>query len=241
MATVVSSFLKNKSLRRFIQDALRIVFPELCCHCGKILVGDERDLCTDCLCQIPWARLADIPDNAVEQRLAGYQIQAAASLLLFRKGNITQTIIHQIKYQGNLRMARTYGRLLGNELKQSGRFNDIDCIIPVPLHFIRRMRRGYNQSEQISQAVAEVLQCPVLTRNLYRKRYTATQTHKNRTERRENMQDVFAVRHPEKLSGKHILLIDDVITTGATTTSCFLALSQIPNLRISIASLAITQ
>lgn len=138
-------------------------------------------------------------------------------------------------------MARTYGRLLGNELKHSGRFNDIDCIIPVPLHFIRRMRRGYNQSEQLSQAVAEVFKCPVLTRNLYRKRYTSTQTHKNRTERRKNMQNVFGIRHPEQLSGKHILLIDDVITTGATTTSCFLALSQIPDLRISIASLAITQ
>lgn len=241
MATAASSSPKAESLRRFFRDALRIVFPEQCHHCGKILVGDEQDLCTDCLCQIPWARLAEISDNAVEQRLAGYDIQAAASLLLFRKGNITQTIIHQIKYHGNFRMARTYGRLLGNELKQSDRFDDIDCIIPVPLHFIRRMQRGYNQSEQISQAVAEVLQCPVLTRHLYRKRYTATQTHKNHTERRKNMQNVFAVRHPEQLSGKHVLLIDDVITTGATTSSCFLALSTIPGLRVSIASLAITQ
>lgn len=241
MATAASSSPKIESLRRFFRDALRIVFPELCCHCGKILVGDEQDLCTDCLCQIPWARLAEMPDNAVEQRLSGYHVQAAASLLIFRKGNIGQTIIHQIKYHGNLRLAHTYGRLLGNELKQSGRFNDIDGIVPVPLHFLRRIKRGYNQSEQIAQAVAEVLQCPVLTCNLYRKRYTATQTHKNRTERHKNMQNVFAVRHPEQLSGKHILLLDDVITTGATTTSCFLALSQIPDLRVSIASLAVTQ
>lgn len=241
MATAVSSSPKKTRFRSLLRDTSRIIFPELCCHCGNILVGDEDHLCTNCLCSIPWAKQAAYTGNITEQRLIGHIPGAAASLLFFNNGNIAQTIVHQIKYHGNMKMAKTYGRLLGKMLQESGRFDDIDLIIPVPLHFLRRIRRGYNQSELLCQAVSEELHRPIATRNLYRKRYTSTQTHKSRKERQENMKNVFAVRNSKQLENKHILLIDDVITTGATMEGCYLALSHIPGLSISVASLAITQ
>ena len=137
-------------------------------------------------------------------------------------------------------MAQQYGRLLGTELLSSGRFSDIDCLVPVPLHRRRKRHRGYNQSELLCEAMSEVMHLPVVTGNLYRRRYTDTQTHKNRQARMDNMKEVFAVRHPEHFENQHILLVDDIITTGATTENCYHALSSIPHLRISIAALAVT-
>lgn len=226
---------------RPLQDLSRIIFPALCCHCGEVLVGDERFLCTACLSHLPWARHAAIPNNETEQRIAGrIPATAAAALLIFHKGNVTQDIVHQIKYHGNTQMARQYGRMLGTELLQSGRFDNIDMIVPVPLHWWRKLQRGYNQSELICNAMAQVMHLPVMTGNLYRKRYTSSQTHKTRQDRLQNMKDVFAVRHPEQFEHTHILLVDDIITTGATTESCYHALQNIPKLQISIACLALT-
>lgn len=226
---------------RPVQELLKLIFPSLCCHCGEPLVGDEKYLCTQCLVHIPWAKHASYSNNDAELRLSGrIPFQAAAALLLFRKGNVAQTIIHQIKYHGNTGMANQYGTMLGMELKQSNRFNDIDYIVPVPLHSRRKRQRGYNQSELICEAVSKVFNRPVVANNLYRKQFTTSQTHKNRQDRMDNMTNVFDVRHPEQFENKHILLIDDIITTGATTENCYQALSSIPDLRISIAALAVT-
>ena len=224
-----------------LHDLLQLFYPDLCCHCGEPLVGDERHLCTRCMAKIPWAHHALAPGNEVEQRLAGrIPCQSAAALLLFRQGNIAQTIVHQIKYRGNLAMAQQYGRLLGAELQSSGRFSNIDCLVPVPLHRRRKRHCGYNQSELLCEAMAEVMHLPVVADNLYRRHYTDTQTHKNRQARMDNMKEVFAVRHPERFENKHILLVDDIITTGATTENCYHALRIVPNLQISIAALAVT-
>ena len=153
---------------------------------------------------------------------------------------MAQSVVHQIKYYGNLRLARQFGHLLGSELVASGRFVDVDCLIPVPLHRRRKWQRGYNQSELLCKAMAEVLHKPVVTGNLIRRRYTTSQTRKNRQDRMDNMKEVFAVRHPERLVDRHILLVDDIITTGATIENCYFALRDIPGLRISIAALAAT-
>ena len=223
-----------------LSELLHIIFPAICCHCGAVLVGDERDLCTSCMSLVPWARLAAVQDNDVELRLAGrIPCQAAASLLFFRHGNVAQTLLHQIKYADNLRLAKQFGGLLGEELLASGRFDGVDCLVPVPLHPLRKLKRGYNQSELLCRAIASVLNKPVVVNNLIRKRYTDSQTHKNRMDRMDNMSDVFAVRHPEQFENKHLLLVDDIITTGATTENCYAALHDIPSLRISVASLAV--
>lgn len=223
-----------------LHDLLSIIFPQLCIHCGEPLVGSERALCTACLCNIGWLHNAAHPGNSTEQRLSGrIPFQAAASLLSFKKGSVTQDIVHHIKYYKCTRLAHQYGKLFGEELRDSGRFSDIDCLVPVPLHWWRRLRRGYNQSQLICEGIAEILHCPVSAHNLYRRRHTSSQTHKNHQERIDNMARAFRVRHPEKFEGKHILLVDDVLTTGATTEACYHALQAVPGLRISVATLSI--
>lgn len=205
-------------------------------------MGAEDHLCTHCLTEIPWARESHAPNNITEMRLAGrIPFVAGAALMFFRKGNVAQSIVHHIKYHGRTSLAIRYGRLLGQELKKSGRFIDIDYIVPVPLHWFRKLKRGYNQSELICQGISLELGVPLCKHNLWRKRYTQTQTHKNRSQRLQNMQQVFSIRAPKQLQGKHILLVDDIITTGATTDSCYQALKNIPDLRISIATLAVVK
>lgn len=226
---------------RPLNELLHIIFPAICCHCGRPLVGDEFELCTHCLSQLPWTHHAISSYNDVEERFIGrVPCQAAASLLYFHQGGVAQSIVHQIKYYDNLRLARQFGQLLAKELVASNRFSDVDYLVPVPLHPRRKLQRGYNQSELLCKAMSPVLGKPVVANNLIRKRYTSSQTHKNRQDRMDNMKGVFAVKHPELFEGKHILLVDDIITTGATTENCYHALSDIPNLRISIASLAAT-
>lgn len=226
---------------QFLRSLLSILFPTLCCHCGEPLVGDEHDLCTNCLFLIPWSGHAAQENNLTEQRLMGHiPIRAAASLMMFQKGNVAQSIVHQIKYHGNSQMAHQFGRLLGEALKQSGRFDSIDYLVPVPLHRRRKRQRGYNQSQLLCKAMSEVMQIPVVTDNLYRKLYTESQTHKRRDSRFLNMREAFGVHHPEQFENRHILLVDDIITTGATTQACYQVLREIPGLIISVSSLAIT-
>lgn len=224
-----------------VHDILRLIFPDLCCHCGEPLVGDERNICTLCLSKITWTHNAAHSENDTEIRLTGrIPVVAAASLLEFHKGNVAQSIIHQIKYHGNTQLAHQFGTILGEELKASRRFDDIDIVAPVPLFWWRHLRRGYNQSQLLAAEVAKTLQCQLSTNNLYRRRHTPSQTHRNRQQRIDNMVSAFSVRSPKQLEGKHLLLIDDVLTTGATTESCYHALQSIPDLRISVATLAIT-
>lgn len=226
---------------RPLRSLLSILFPTLCCHCGEPLVGTEKNLCTHCMFLIPWTGHAAQENNSTEQRLLGHiPVQAAASLMVFQKGNVAQSLIHQIKYHGNSQLAHQFGMLLGESLQQSGRFNEIDFIVPVPLHRRRKRQRGYNQSLLICESLSKVMQLPVVADNLYRRSYTESQTHKNRDNRFVNMEEAFALHHPEQFEHRHILLVDDIITTGATTGSCYQAMQQIAGLRISVASLAIT-
>lgn len=225
---------------RPLQDLWRIFLPHLCIHCGEPLVGDEQDLCTHCLTQTAWLSNDTAEDNTVEQRLAGHiPFEAAAVLMAFRKGTVAQSILHNIKYYHNTRLADQYGRLLGETLVASGRFGDIDCLVPVPLHPLKQLRRGYNQSQLLCEAIARVMHLPIESHCLYRRHYTQSQTRKSHQERQDNMRGVFAVHRPDRLAGKHILLVDDIITTGATTTACYDALAAIPGLRISLAALAV--
>lgn len=223
-------------LRNFIE----LFFPRLCCICSTPLVDEEHDICTRCLLALPEALSAKSDNNFVEKRFIGrIPIEHATALLLFTKDGNAQKILHQIKYHGNERLAVTMGRKLGLHLAASGLFDSVDVLIPVPLHRRKERRRGYNQSLRLCQGIAQTFPRPIVSDNLTRIRHTDTQTHKNRIERLENMKDVFAVRNADALKGKHILLIDDVITTGATTESCCQPLLAIPGLRISIAALAV--
>ena len=226
---------------RWINDFIRLFFPRNCIVCGTPLVDGEEELCTACLFSLSEVHTANSNENLVERRLRGrVPVQHATALLVFQRKNSTQTILHQIKYSSNQKLAHIMGRQLGLHIARSGQFDDVDIIVPVPLHRRKERRRGYNQSLLLCRGLAQTFERPIADGILVRTRHTESQTHKNRIERLENMKGVFAVTDPKALQGKHILLVDDVITTGATTEACYAALSSVDGLRVSIAALAVS-
>ena len=204
------------------------------------MVGEEGGLCVECQLHLPETDYARRAGNATECRLAGrVPFAAAMSLLVFTMGGTAQQVVHNIKYREGRKLARVMGRRMGQALADGGRFASADMLLPVPLHRSKERRREYNQSALLCQGMADVLGLPVETRALRRTVRTATQTHKSREQRATNMQHVFSLRHPQRLAGRHVLLVDDVLTTGATLAACWEALQAAPGLRISVATLAI--
>lgn len=225
----------------WLRDFIELFFPRQCCVCGTPLVDGEDEICTTCLLDLPEVLTAQGDENFVERRFWGrLPVQHATALLIFKRKSKSQRILHQIKYNGNEKLALIMGRQLGLRLSANGLFDDVDLLVPVPLHRRKERHRGYNQSLLLCQGIAQTFPRPIVNDNLVRTRHTDSQTHKNRIQRLENMKGVFAVKEPNALQGKHILLIDDVITTGATSEACWAAMSQIQGLRISIAALAVS-
>ena len=223
-----------------LHDLLDILFPRHCCGCGSILTGEEHGICSNCLIHLPLTRYTQFDDNHTEQVLCEVErLVAATSLLYFRFGSISRNIVHSIKYCGNRQMAYYMGRMLGLELLRSGRFDCIDYLIPVPLHRKKERKRGYNQSALLCLGISDVMHIEVIKNNLIRTVNTESQTNKKRAERIENMRGVFTVKEPLQLQGKHVLLVDDVLTTGATVSACCKAMEKIDNIKISVATLAI--
>ncbi len=223
-----------------VASLTKLLFPDTCCHCGERLVGEQGRLCTRCQLHLPVTDYAVRENNVAEQRLAGrIPFVAATSYLTFIHGNVTQSIIHSIKYRNSTELARIAGNWLGASMQESDRFNDVDIIVPVPLHRRKQRRRGYNQSILICHGIVETFPHPVMEDCLIRHTYTSTQTHLSRSERSENMKGVFSLQNAHKLDNKHILLVDDVLTTGATIEACWSALKKIQGVKISVATLAI--
>lgn len=228
-----------KLQRSYLADFVSLLFPELCYACGDSLIGDEELICTDCIYNLPYTNFHQQPDNIVARQFWGkLPVDNAFALFYFTKGGKVQELMHQFKYKNIPLIGNKLGQIAGRQLIQTEGFKQIDAIIPVPLHKSRLRKRGYNQSACFAEGVAEILNVPVITNNLIRKHATETQTHKSRFERAVNMQDVFIVNNPNELDGKHILLVDDVITTGSTLESCGIALLTVHDLRLSIATIA---
>lgn len=218
------------------QNILQVLFPSTCACCGQVLVRGERQACFSCLANLAETRYSTMPDNAVERQLMGrVRLEAATALYHFRKGNTVQSMVHAMKFHSNTELCLMMGRQMGLDLLHSGRFDSVDVIVPVPLHWWRRLRRGYNQSELLCQGIAEVLQREVNTTAVVRHRYTRQQSRQNSEKRAANVEGAFRVRHPEELKGSHVLLVDDVLTTGATITACADALAAVPDIKISVA------
>lgn len=220
-------------------DLLELFFPSLCVTCGERLVSQEKFVCMGCWLDLPVTNFHREPENKVAQLFWGrVQLEHATAWYHFRKGSNYQQIIHFIKYRGMKELGRECGKRLGESLSEAESFRNVDVIVPVPLHPKKRRKRGYNQSEWIALGIAETLQKPVVTDNLYRKVHTSTQTKKSRLERWQNVEGIFEVNDPESFSGKHILLVDDVATTGATLEASAMPLLKIENSKVSIATLA---
>lgn len=206
--------------------------------CREPLLASEITLCTSCIAALPYTRYWLQPSNPVAEKFWGQvPLQGACALVHFRKGTQVRKLLHLLKYKGKVDIGYKLGYLLGVRLKESPIFADIDVVIPVPLHPKRHKERGYNQSDFIAEGIADALgikaECGVVIRNVY----TSTQTRKNRIERFGNVRSIFTVAAPQLLSGKHVLVVDDIITTGATIESCAAEVLQQAGCRVSIAAI----
>ena len=228
-----------KLLRGYLADFISLIFPELCPACGTELVANEHIICTGCLYNLPHTNFHLQPDNIVARQFWGkINVENAHSLYYFSKGGKVQNLMHHFKYKGMQRIGNILGGIAGEQLLKSNGFDNIDLIIPVPLHKSRLKQRGYNQSLCFAEGIAAKIKADVEENNLVRIRATETQTHKSRFSRFENMQEVFVVNDEERLKNKHILLVDDIVTTGSTLEACGIELLKIDGLKLSIATIA---
>jgi len=229
-------------MNRWIKSLIDLFFPQVCIYCGAPFVEGEKYLCSECIIKLPRTSFHLRPENATEQLFWGkVTIERAASFLHFRKGGITQQIIHHLKYKGEWKLGVTMGRLMANEMKNSTFFNGIDLIVPVPLHKNRLKLRGYNQAEQIANGLSAVTGIPVCGNNLYRSIESESQTSRNVFQRWLNVRHIFLLKDAAALSGKHILLIDDVLTSGATLVSCIETVERGVFCKVSVLTLGGTQ
>jgi len=216
-----------------------LLFPRLCVVCGDKLIEQEQWICLHCLHHIPRTNFHLKPDNPVAQLFYGrVQIEFATSFFYFSKGSKYQTLLHNLKYKGMKELGEEVGKQFGIDLMLSPEFSSVDVICPVPLHPLKEKKRGYNQSWWIASGIAKQMQKELSDNNLKRVTATETQTRKTRFERWQNVEGIFELSHPESFSGKHILLIDDVVTTGSTLEACAASIISKTNARVSIATLA---
>jgi len=227
-----------KAITRILDDLLGLFYPELCVTCGERLIAQETHICLKCWFDLPVNNFHREADNKVARLFWGrVQIENAAAYFNYRKGSRYQQLIHFIKYRGLKELGYEAGLRYGYVLADTASFRAVDVIVPVPLHPQKERKRGFNQSEWIARGIAESLQKPVSAGNLFRKLHSTTQTRKNRFERWQNVEGIFGVQYPDEFSGKHILLVDDVITTGSTLEASACMLLKTGNIRVSVAAL----
>ena len=228
-----------KKIFKPVKYFLDLIYPQFCDVCGVSLVTGEEVVCSHCRIDFPLTRNWNERENSVEKAFWGrVHITAAASYFFFARGSKYRVLLHKLKYAGRGDIGIKLGQWFGNELATCPIFSDVDYIIPVPLHPKKQKSRGYNQSEKICTGLAVAMHKPVDTKTLVRAEFTNTQTKKNRMERWHNVSTVFAVKNAETLNNKHILLVDDVLTTGATIEACCNTILSATNCKISIAVLA---
>ncbi|WP_297903167.1 ComF family protein [uncultured Parabacteroides sp.] len=222
-------------------NLLNLFFPNACKICGRPLIEGEEQICLECLCDLPHTGYHKQAGNPVEQLFTGKnKIEYATAYLRYEKGGKVQSLVHSLKYHENKELGYLLGRQIARELNADhSPICTADLIIPVPLHPRKKRKRGYNQSEWIASGIRSILEIPIDTQSLARVTPTSSQTHKTIYERWLNVYSIFNVVSSENLKNKHILLIDDVITTGATISACAQALSEIPGIRISVLALSV--
>jgi ComF family protein len=225
---------------RYAEALLHMIYPHLCKGCAIDIPQHEQHLCAACLSSLPFTYFEKHADNPAEKIFFGRtNIFAAMGLLYFTKDSLVQSLVHQIKYEGAKELAVFMGKMMGRAILNEARFGAVDLLLPLPLTRGREKKRGYNQSTLLAEGISSVLQVPIKAAALQRLSSQGTQTHKSREERWLQMHRQFVCPEPDTLAGRHILLIDDVITTGATLDACASILNAIPGVKTSIATLAI--
>ena len=223
----------------WLNSILNLFYPRVCAACGEALLKDEETVCLKCRYLLPKTGYELNAENPLAQHFYGrVRFHAVTACFFFAKSGKVQHLIHELKYKGNKEAGIFLGQQLGESIKEAPLFQGIDYLIPVPLHPKREKQRGYNQSLMIAKGISEVTGIAIGDKYLVRGIYTETQTHKTAEERFKNVKDIFEVRFAEELKDKHVLLIDDVLTTGATLESCAHQLENIPGIMISAATAA---
>lgn len=226
-------------VQEYLADFISLFYPQLCSSCGHSLHKGEEVICTFCRHYLPKTYYHLERNNAIEKHFWGrVDITRAAACYFFQKGSRVQHLIHQLKYKGKTEVGVAIGKIYGHDLLQSVDYRTVDMIVPVPLHQSKELLRGYNQADLFSEGLSHAMEKPWNKHALLRVAATETQTHKTRFERWQNVGSVFKVAHPDTLAGKHILLTDDVITTGSTLEACAQIILALPETRVSIATMA---
>ena len=229
-----------KQLKTIRDSLVHLFYPRLCEGCSKPLLLSEKVLCIGCTPHLPKTEYHHIPDNDTSLRFAGrIPFQHATTFAYFTHDGLLQHLLHQLKYKDKQEIGTYLGKQFAYDLEDHDWIKEVDVIVPVPLHPKKEAERGYNQSMLIATGMSEVLNIPVLPGALYRTRHTESQTKKSRAERIENMQEAFGLQHKDQLQNKHVLLVDDVLTTGATLESCALVLLPITGTRVSFGTIGI--
>ena len=225
----------------FISELFGLIYPRVCPVCGRSLFRSEKIICLKCYHHLPRSHFNNDIDNPAARvfwgRVPLHRVHAA---FIYNKGNAMQKLIHELKYRGRKDIGTFLGREVGKDISSISLFQDIDYIIPVPLHPRKKKKRGYNQSEIIASGIQDITDIPLRTDLLIRSEFSATQTRKSKYDRWKNVEHIFALTLPEELHSKHILLVDDVITTGSTMEACIQTLLSAENVKVSVAAAGYT-
>ncbi len=231
---------KPSALKSILTSTWRLFYPKICPGCDGGLLENEGLICISCLFELSYANTHDRMCNPVEEKLAGkIHFDGATALCYYHKSSAIQSLIHALKYKRNTDVGLYLGEMLGRELSNSYRFKDVDIVIPVPLHPRKLQQRGYNQSNFIAEGICNGMpNARPSIGNLYRGKNTNTQTSKSIFERWENVSKIFSCRDPREYVDKHVLIVDDVITSGSTIEGVLAALENIKDIRMSVGVLA---
>ncbi len=222
-----------------LNELFSLFFPSVCMACGESLLKGEECICTYCRYHLPQTMYHLERENPLIKNFWGkVPVHSAAAYYYFYKGEKVQRLLHRLKYDGRKDIGKRVGQLYGHDLKKSDLFNTADLIIPVPLYRTREKKRGYNQSTVFAEGLADSMSIEFSEAVISRIKPSETQTRKNRFDRWENVNEIFLVNRSENLSGRHVLLVDDVITTGATLEACAIVLHNAFDIKISIAAIA---
>ncbi len=226
-------------LSSWIDPVFWLYFPKNCPACGRPLRLFGANICGRCSQNLPETHFFEAPNNPIEKIFYGrLPISAGAAAWYFHKNSALQALLFQLKYKSNKDVGLFIGKQMGALLAASERFSSIDALVPVPLHPQALSKRGFNQAALICEGIGQVWHKPVLTGAIARTKHTSTQTKQTRAERWDNMENAFTVKDPTSINGKHLLIIDDVITTGATIEACGKTLLTIKDVRVSVAAAA---
>ncbi|MBP2831324.1 ComF family protein [Aquimarina sp. U1-2] len=224
-----------------LRDLAYLFYPIHCAACNNALYRNEKLLCTTCRHELPLGNFHTINAKKIEKVFYGrVKIENAASLFIFEKGSLVQNLIHNLKYKGREEIGEELGKWLGEKLYTNKNYHEIDAVIPVPLHKKRLRERGYNQVEKFGKEIAKKLKTAYIDTVLKKNTYHKKQSKHNKSTRWANTSETFDLQNTSLLENKHILVVDDIITTGATIESCIELLSSIPNVKISVATMAVT-